>query len=84
MRNYFLQKCLGRPIELDSDAERFLVELDFAWPGNSRHLEHIAARLGLDFIPFVTEEEINLLIGDPNVWHPTKSAFVGAKWTRQT
>ena len=38
----------GRWIELSEDATRFLVELDFAWPGNVRHLEHLAARLAMD------------------------------------
>jgi transcriptional regulator with GAF, ATPase, and Fis domain len=38
----------GRWIELTVEAERFLVELEFAWPGNVRHLEHLAARLALD------------------------------------
>ena len=37
----------GRWIELSADAERYLMELDFAWPGNVRHLEQLAARLAL-------------------------------------
>ncbi len=45
---YFLKKSLGRPVELDTASQRFLVELDFAWPGNARHLEHMAARLALE------------------------------------
>ena len=28
-------------------AERALIELDFAWPGNVRHLEQLAARLSM-------------------------------------
>ena len=30
-----------------SEAERYLMELDFAWPGNVRHVEQLAARLSL-------------------------------------
>jgi len=37
----------GRWIELSSEAERCLRDLDFAWPGNVRHLEQLAARLSL-------------------------------------
>ena len=45
---YFLYKCVGRGVTLDESAQTFLVELDFAWPGNARHLEHMAARLALE------------------------------------
>jgi DNA-binding NtrC family response regulator len=38
----------GRWIELADDGVRFLRELDFAWPGNVRHLEHLAARLAME------------------------------------
>lgn len=38
----------GRWIELDPDAERWLVETPHPWPGNVRHLEQLAARLELD------------------------------------
>ena len=48
-----LRHCLdetdtGRWIELEGEAERWLVELDFSWPGNVRHLEQLAARITLD------------------------------------
>jgi transcriptional regulator with GAF, ATPase, and Fis domain len=48
-----LRHCLdrqeaGRWIELSEAANRFLVELDFTWPGNVRHLEHLAARLAME------------------------------------
>jgi Nif-specific regulatory protein len=48
-----LNHCLkqyeaGRWIELSDEAADFLVELDFAWPGNVRHVEHLAARLAMD------------------------------------
>jgi transcriptional regulator with GAF, ATPase, and Fis domain len=45
-----LRHCLdqtppGRWIEPTEDAIRYLRELDFAWPGNVRHIEQLAARL---------------------------------------
>jgi transcriptional regulator with GAF, ATPase, and Fis domain len=48
-----LSHCLeqhdaGRWIELTQEACDFLTELDFAWPGNVRHLEHLAVRLALE------------------------------------
>ena len=38
----------GRWIELSPEAERWLVELEYLWPGNVRQLEHVAARLTLE------------------------------------
>src|SRR5439155_19431747 len=38
----------GRWIELEPDADEYLKTLDFAWPGNVRHLEQLAARLTLE------------------------------------
>ncbi|HET9327407.1 MAG TPA: sigma-54-dependent Fis family transcriptional regulator [Candidatus Eisenbacteria bacterium] len=45
-----LRHCLdltasGRWIDLAPEASEFLQTLDFAWPGNVRHVEHLAARL---------------------------------------
>ena len=45
-----LRHCLdqtpqGRWIEPTAEAHRYLVELDFAWSGNVRHVEQLAARL---------------------------------------
>jgi len=63
-----LQHCLeqhdsGRWIELSSDAIDFLQNLDFAWPGNVRHLEHLAARLAIDQPKGpVTAEDIKRLL----------------------
>jgi NtrC-family two-component system response regulator AlgB len=37
----------GRWIELSPEAERWLVALDYVWPGNVRQLEQVAARLTL-------------------------------------
>ena len=35
----------GRWIEPTAEAQRYLVDLDFAWSGNVRHIEQLAARL---------------------------------------
>ncbi len=48
-----LRHCLdqseeGRWVELEPEAEEFLRTLDFAWPGNVRSLEQLAARLVLE------------------------------------
>jgi len=48
-----LRHCLdqhddGRWIEISAEAERYLIDLDFAWPGNVRHLDQLAVRLVLD------------------------------------
>jgi DNA-binding NtrC family response regulator len=48
LRHCLSQNDAGRWIELTPEAEAFLVDLEFAWPGNVRHLEHLAARLALD------------------------------------
>src|SRR6185369_4780887 len=37
----------GRWVELTPEAEQALVSLDFAWPGNVRHVEQLAARLSM-------------------------------------
>ena len=47
LRHALDQHPSGRWIEISSEAERCLQELDFAWPGNVRHLEQLAARLSL-------------------------------------
>jgi DNA-binding NtrC family response regulator len=38
----------GRWIELSKEATEYLANLDFAWPGNVRHLEQLAARLTVE------------------------------------
>ena len=48
LRHCLDQHELGRWVELADDAERALVELDFSWPGNVRHLEQLAARLAME------------------------------------
>jgi transcriptional regulator with GAF, ATPase, and Fis domain len=47
LRHALDQNDAGRWIELSPDAEQCLRTLDFAWPGNVRHLEQLAARLSL-------------------------------------
>ena len=48
LRHALDQHPSGRWIEVSPEAERRLVALDFAWPGNVRHLEQLAARLSVD------------------------------------
>ena len=48
-----LRHCLdqnpeGRWIELSREAAEYLTHLEFAWPGNVRHLEQLAARLTVE------------------------------------
>ena len=38
----------GRWIEVAPEAERWLADLGFLWPGNVRHLEQLAARLAVE------------------------------------
>jgi len=55
LRHCLDQQDEGRWIEITPDAERYLMELDFAWPGNVRHVEQLAARLSL----FAPEEPVS-------------------------
>jgi transcriptional regulator with GAF, ATPase, and Fis domain len=48
LRHFLDLNEAGRWIEISADATRYLIELDFTWPGNVRHLEHLAARLAMD------------------------------------
>jgi transcriptional regulator with GAF, ATPase, and Fis domain len=45
LRHCLDQTSPGRWIELSEEALRYLRDLDFAWPGNVRHVEQLAARL---------------------------------------
>jgi len=47
LRHALDQQEEGRWIDLSAEAERWLMDLDFAWPGNVRHVEQLAARLAL-------------------------------------
>jgi DNA-binding NtrC family response regulator len=51
LRHALDQHEQGRWIEISPEAARRLSELDFAWPGNVRHLEQLAARLSLGGTP---------------------------------
>ncbi len=42
------QSDAGRWIELSEEAIEFLSRLDYTWPGNVRHVEHLAARLAIE------------------------------------
>ena len=65
-----LRHCLdvyeaGRWIELSAEACEYLERLPFAWPGNVRHIEQLAARLtveGLDRA--VSAADVSRLLGD--------------------
>jgi len=63
LRHALDQHEAGRWVTLAPEAERALVELDFAWPGNVRHLEQLAARLSMrgGAGPVTTEELLGLL-----------------------
>jgi len=59
LRHALDQQASGRWVEISSEAERCLRDLDFAWPGNVRHLEQLAARLSLGNVSSpVTPEDI--------------------------
>ena len=65
-----LRHCLdqheaGRWIELSPAAGAFLVELPFAWPGNVRHIEQLAARLTVEGLRGpVSVDDLSRLLGD--------------------
>jgi transcriptional regulator with GAF, ATPase, and Fis domain len=63
VRHALDQNEAGRWIELSPEAERCLRELDFAWPGNVRHLEQLAARLSLGGVhsPVSAEDVLSLM-----------------------
>jgi len=48
LRHALDQTDQGRWITVSPEAEAFLSGLDFAWPGNARHVEQLAARLTLE------------------------------------
>jgi transcriptional regulator with GAF, ATPase, and Fis domain len=48
LRHCLDQNEVGRWIEVSAEGIEYLANLDFAWPGNVRHLEQLAARLILD------------------------------------
>jgi transcriptional regulator with GAF, ATPase, and Fis domain len=48
LRHALDQTESGRWVTLSAEGERFLSGMDFAWPGNVRHIEQLAARLTLE------------------------------------
>ncbi len=42
-----------------------------------------ASGCGFEFRTLVSEADTEALMGNPDVWHPVKSALVGARWARQ-
>ena len=42
-----------------------------------------AVQQGFEFRGLVSKEETKELIGNPDIWHPVKSAIVGARWGRR-
>jgi len=65
LRHALDQHEAGRWVELTPAAERALIELDFAWPGNVRHLEQLAARLSMRVGPGAVEPGELLGLLDP-------------------
>src|SRR5207249_12299389 len=49
----------------------------------NEHYGALAANYGFGFRALISDEETNELIGNPDVWHPIKSAIVGARWARR-
>ncbi len=48
LRHCLDQTATGRWVEIAPEAACWLRDLDFAWPGNVRHLEQLAARISLE------------------------------------
>jgi len=63
LRHCLDQTDAGRWVEVAPGAVRLLQELDFAWPGNVRHIEQLAARLAMEGRPgpFSADELLRLL-----------------------
>lgn len=63
LRHCLDQTDAGRWVEVPPEATGRLVELDFAWPGNVRHVEQLAARLAMERRtgPFTGDELLKLL-----------------------
>ncbi len=47
LRHCLDQSEAGRWVEIEESAQRYLVELEFSWPGNVRHLEQLATRISV-------------------------------------
>lgn len=42
--------------------------------------QDLAEELGLEFAALMSEEDTQRLISNPDIWHPVKSAIIGARW----
>ena len=77
-----LRHCLddhdsGRWVRLTDEAQIMLRELDFAWPGNVRHLEQLAARLATEQPEDAAgPEQVLNLLGDLNAENGTAILMV--------
>src|SRR6058998_939231 len=49
----------------------------------NEHYQASAVQQGFAFRALVSNQETNELIGNPDIWHPVKSAIVGARWGRR-
>src|SRR5437870_10121182 len=49
----------------------------------NEHYQAAAVRQGFAFRALVSDKETKELIGNPDIWHPVKSAIVGARWGRR-
>src|SRR5688572_7166774 len=50
---------------------------------SSEHYRALASECGFKFRALASDAEMEGLLGNPDVWHPLKSALVGARWGRQ-
>ncbi|MCH7685672.1 MAG: glycosyltransferase [Planctomycetes bacterium] len=46
----------------------------------NEHYQSQAAELGFSFRALFTDEETEQVLANPDIWHPIKSALVGAQW----
>jgi transcriptional regulator with GAF, ATPase, and Fis domain len=71
LRHHLDQTDTGRWIRLGDDAIRYLEELDFAWPGNVRHIAQLAARLSAGRAAAqVSAGEVARMLGAPAAGTP--------------
>lgn len=49
----------------------------------NEHYRPLASQCDFKFRTLVSEKETQSLMGNPDVWHPLKSALHGARWARQ-
>jgi transcriptional regulator with GAF, ATPase, and Fis domain len=64
LRHCLDQNQSGRWVELSDEALDFLLSMDFAWPGNVRHIEQLAVRLGMEDSPgAVGPDDLRRMLG---------------------